>query len=180
MPATTLIFQVKVELNWSFSGVVGLGSPKDQSVVSKTNAFADGAGDDQAKELYTAQRTVAVGANDDLDLSGILADIYGNVINYSAVKCLCIFNLGTPSGDTFVETAGEKLLVGGIGAAGHAWGAPFNGNQDVKMPVEAGSMMLLTNKKSGLTVSPGAQDILRVANSGTGDITYQIVLAGVI
>ncbi len=59
----------------------------------------------------------------------------------------------------------------------HEWLGPFGASGN-KLNVPADSCLLLVNKKSGWNVTAGAADKFRVANSGTGSITYKIAIIG--
>jgi hypothetical protein len=57
-----------------------------QTPIEATINLADGTGADQANLIYLAERTVASGANDDLDLAGSLTDPSGAVLTFARIK----------------------------------------------------------------------------------------------
>jgi len=97
-----------------------------------------------------------------------------------------IVNEGVVDGVTDTSataTAGEDLKVGGAGAAGQAWGAPFDGNQDAEIVVRSGGLLFLFSPMDIWSISPGVQDILKIVHAGSaasgGDISYLIGIAGI-
>jgi len=167
--ADTLAVDIKASLVWLFQDTLDLSIVADVSKLEYTVALPDGTATDEADRLWHDQRTVAASANDDLDLTALARTIFGSAVSIEMVKvkALLIVNIAT--------TAGEELLVGG--AAAQAWAAPF-GASTHKVRVPADSCLLLVNRKSGWAVANGSSDVLRIANAGTGDITYRIAVVG--
>ena len=83
------------------------------------------------------------------------------------IKAILIVNLAT--------TAGDDLTVGG--AAAGEWTAWVAAAGD-KVRVPADSCLLISNRKTGWTVTNGASDTLRITNIGAGSITYKIAILG--
>lgn len=128
--------------------------------------IADGVLDDQADLVYSAERTLATGASEELDLSGVLADIYGNTIAFARVKALRIN----------IVSGVARLLVGG--AAANAWVAPFSDSTDEVIVEE---LLYMQNRKQGAyPVVAGTGDLLRIEHdaSDAADVIYQIVIVG--
>lgn len=167
--ADTLAVDIKASLVWLFQDTLDLSIVADVSKLEYAAALADGTAENQADRLWHDQRTVAASANDDLDLTALARTFFGSAvtIELAKVKVLLIVNMAT--------AAGEDLLVGGAAAA--AWAAPF-GAAAHKVRVPADSCLLLTNRKSGWDVTNGSSDVLRIANAGTGDITYRVAIIG--
>ena len=132
----------------------------------------DGTGAGQADKVWHDERIVSSLSNDDLDLTALTTTIFGSTvtINFVKVKAILLVNTSTTSGD--------ELRVGGAGAAGNAFAAPFNGDQDAVVEVGADSALLLSNKTDGWTVTAGTGDILRINNPTGNAITYQIAIIG--
>lgn len=120
-------------------------------------------------QMYAAQRTVTPATpNDDLDLVGVLENLFGTTINFAAVKMAMIVNLNT--------TTGHKLLIGQ--ASPNPWTAPFNGEDGIAV-CGPGGLWVASDVTDGLTVSSGSSDVLRVAHGGgANDIDYVIYLFG--
>lgn len=167
--ADTLTSELRASLAWQFQDVVNLSTVTDSSLFDYRRTLADGTGADHADKVWHDQRTLAAGINEDLLLSALPVALFGNTLNIALVRVKAILLVNTATID------GEKLVLGG--ATSHEWLGPFAafGN---KLVVPADSCLLLVNKKSGWNVTAGAADKLRVANSGTGSITYKVAILG--
>jgi hypothetical protein len=167
--ADSLTAQIKASLNWLFQESLDLATVNDDAKLEYDRSFADGTAADQADKIWHDSRTLASGASDDLDLNALTNTIFGSTvtINMAKVKAILIVNTAT--------TAGEDLTVGG--AAAQEWTAWVGAAGD-KVRVPADSCLLITNRKSGWSVTNGASDTLRVTNTGAGSITYKIAVLG--
>ena len=145
--ADTLTAQIKASLAWLFQESLDLANVIDDSSLQYDRSFADGVAADQADKLWHDNRTLASGASDDLDLNALASTIFGSTvtINLAKVKGVLIVNTAT--------TAGEDLTVGG--AAAQEWTAWVGAAGD-KVRVPADSCLLITNRKTGWTVTNGA------------------------
>lgn len=160
----------------------GFTKSTDAGSLTNKRVWQSGTGSGQNNKIYRARRTLTVATGtDDLDLTnGSLKDPFGTALVFTAVKFVAIANIGKEGTDgSFSITDGEDLLVGGAGAAADAWSAPFNGDQDAVIVLDSGDSLFLSKNLTGFTVSAGTSDVLRIAHSGTDDITYDIALIGV-
>ena len=57
------------------------------------HTLTDGTGSELADRRGLFQRTVAVSANDDIDLAGSLVDIFGNTLTFVKIRKILIANL---------------------------------------------------------------------------------------
>ena len=167
--ADTLSVDIKASLEWLFQDVDSLTTISDTSKLIFKHSFSDGTAADQADLLWYDERTVATAANDDLDLTALTRSVFGSVltVTFAKVKSLLIVNTAT--------TAGEDLTIGA--AASNAWAGPLGGSSHT-LRVPADSPVLMVNRKTGWSVVDSSSDILRIANSGTADITYRIAIVG--
>ncbi len=170
--ADTLAVDIKTSLNWSFQNPLALGTLADVSKLEYAGSISNGTSTNQADELWHSQRVLSSISFEDIDLTNLTNQVFGNTItiNLARVKVLMIINTSTTSGD--------ELLIGGAGSANNAWSGPFYADQDTRIGVPSGSVLLLTNKLAGWAVTNNASDILRIDNSTPNSITYQIVLVG--
>jgi hypothetical protein len=168
--ADTLAVDIKASLVWLFQETIDLAVVSDSSQLQYVRSLTDGTAADQADKLWHDQRTVAAGANDDLDLTALVNTIFGSTVtmHLAKVKALLIVNLSTAAGD-------ELRLDSSVA---NAFTAPFNGSATSQVEIGADSALLLSNKKDGWTVTAATGDILRVRNPGPNAITYQIALVG--
>src|SRR5688572_4302932 len=98
--ADTLAVDIKASLVWLFQDAIDLTVVSDSSKLEYAESLADGTAADQADKLWHDQRTVAAGANDDLDLTALVNTIFGSTvtINLVKVKALLIVNLSATAG----------------------------------------------------------------------------------
>lgn len=135
-----------------------------QMVLSQS--FADGVTANKADRAYMSQRTVASGANDDIDLAGVLTDPLGVAITAAELVGILIINKradGTAN-TTSLTIGGSTSGVPGFTAAGHV--------------VKPGGVFLLMNPDAtgiaAVTASTG--DIIRVTNGAGASNTYQVCI----
>ncbi|REJ94886.1 MAG: hypothetical protein DWQ35_07390 [Planctomycetota bacterium] len=170
--AASLALDIAASLSWVFQDTQELTTISDTAKLQFAADLANGTADDQADRLWHDERTLATATHEDLDLTALAASVFENSVTVSlaTVRALLLINTAT--------TAGEDLLVGGAGAGGNAWASPFNGDQDAQLVLPADATLLLVNKKNTWTIANGASDQLRIANDGTGSITYRVVIVG--
>lgn len=143
-----------------------------QTPIEALLTMADGTGADQANLIYLAERTVASGANDDIDLAGVLPDPSGVVQTFARIKTLMIINAPKAGG---VNTT--NLTIGG---GTNAVTGLLGGTTPTLGPMKPGEVLLRhASVAAGLCpVTAGTADILRVANSAGAAATYQILIIG--
>lgn len=180
-----LTLDARAKVYWTYRDIGELSTPEDNDSLTVLTRLAHGAGNGQVNRMYVARRTLTSATSTDLlDLSGSLLDQFGNTISLVELKVLIIVNRGEPDGaGDWTETAGQDVLIGGAGAGNNAMAAFFNGNQDAKLTLRSGGILLLTAPNDGYVVLPGSQDVLQVdyygGEASGGDIEYDIALAGV-
>jgi len=130
--------------------------------------LTNGTAANQADLIYAAARTVADGANDDIDLAGALADIYGTTIDAAELVAFLLIN--TPVSGAANTTA---LTIGGATSAFNGF---LGGTSPTIGPIQPGGIVLIgAGHASGIgAVSASTADILRVANAAGAANTCQI------
>lgn len=170
----TTAFSAIIEnlLSWAYSESDDFGV-KGVSNSGKKYRFplSNGNGANQAEWVYRSKRTLTASTTtDDLDLFAVLTDVLNLDVRAATIRAISVVNLA--------EDSGEKLLVGGAGAGGNAWGAPFNNDQDAEVVVGPNSPFLHCDLVDGFVVTPSTGDVLRILHDGVGDIEYEIILIG--
>lgn len=162
--------EIKASLSVNQAGSNSFSSgPYWAALLEFSQAFANGAGANQADIAYVAERTVATGANDDIDLAGVLTDALGATVAAAELVALFVINRakdGTANTTTLtIGNGGINSVVGFLGAAAHTVG-----------PLRPGGIMMLASPDAaGIgAVTAGTGDILRVANSAGATAKYQI------
>ena len=143
-----------------------------QTPIEALLSLTDGTGVDQANLIYLAERTVASGANDDIDLAGVLTDPSGAVLTFARIKTLMIINAPKAGGanTTNLTIGGGTNPVTGL----------LGGTTPTLGPMKPGEVLLRhASVAAGLcTITAATADILRVANSAGAAATYQILIIG--
>lgn len=116
--------------------------------------LANGVGAGQADLLYAGERTVATGANDDVDLSGVLTDLFGGAVAMVKLKGIILIN--RPAAYPTVKNTTNLTLT-----------IPANG-----VPLLTGTTPALAALKPGGFFMMGADDIAGLAAvvAATGDL----------
>jgi hypothetical protein len=137
------------------------------TAMATTLTFGTGSG--QVNQVFIAQRTVGAGANDNLDLSGVLTSPIGDSIAFTKVKLLVIA-IESPDGT-------KKLKIGPNNVS-NAFQGPF-GAVTANVYLEMTNWLTLINEPVvGYTVTPGTADLLVINNPGAGAVTYDIAIFG--
>ena len=126
---------------------------------------ASGTGADQANLCWTSTRTLTTGANEDLDLSGSLTNLFGAAV-FTVQKLIAISAAAANTTSLTVSrpaTNGVPFLV----AAGDAF------------VLGAGDFSVLTRRSTaGVTVTAATGDLINVLNSSGASATYTVTVCG--
>lgn len=178
--AKTLTARSKVDLNWSYQNTDGFqvdaNPPTEPGNTGRLQiVYAAGtSGEKVLDEMYRERREIfSATVNDDLDLAGSLANIWGDTITFANIRLLYVHNLSL--------IAGDDLLIGGATSGANAWEEWMNNNQDSEMRLRASGEFFLSAPLDGLgDIVAGSKDVLRIKYDGSSNsIEYEIALLGV-
>lgn len=163
-----LVSKIVLSINATLTNALDLTSPAAAHSIKKTINLATGVAVDQADKIFSDTRTLGAGANEDLDLAGVLTDPFGIVMTFAKVKMLYVF----ADADN-----GAYIQVGGAVATQFVnWVANAT---DIVNVCPGGMLLLATPTLAGYAVGAGASDFLRITNSdGGAGATYDIVIIG--
>lgn len=135
---------------------------------TKAIAFSNGTGPGQADRLFSDTRTLAPSAAEDLDLAGVLTDVFGAVLTYARVKVFMIKADPANTNNVVVGNAATNGFISWVGAATHT------------VTLRPGAFLLVGGPDAtGYTVTAATADLLHVANSGAGtSVNYDVVILG--
>jgi len=123
-----------------------------------------GTGTGYADVLWSDERSIAASSTENLDLAGVLADVFGATVAAAKVKAIQI--------QADADNANNVVV---FGAASNAFNGPLSGTTP-KITLEPGQHFQATSEV-GWTVTAGSADIILVANSGSGTpVVYRIAL----
>ena len=145
-----------------------LSSVNDKLSFTAGANFADGTAADQANTLWSDTRTLADGANEELDIhDGTISNNFGNPLTLTKLKGLYIRN----------NSADANLLIGG-GATTPIGIFSDAANDKLKLPPEGENLFIAPNV-DGVDVTTNSH--IKIAHDGTGTatLTYDIIVIGV-
>lgn len=144
-----------------------------EPVVFHRDVLENGTGTGQADLAYSAERTVASGTNDDIDLQGSITDIFGS--SFLAARLIALF-IHNQQEDGSANTTDLALtyFTGGTGSPAY-----LNGGTARSITVGPGGLIMLYSPgANGLaTVQATTEDIIRVANSAGASNSYRFYAA---
>lgn len=166
--AKSLRATIQASLNWIFRSS---GDDGDAIVTAEMHApivLAQGTGSGRADIAYQDKsRTLAASATENLDLAGVLTDVFGATITDAKVKAI----------EVWADPGNTNDVVFG-GAASNAFVGPFGGTLPT-MALQPGGRAVIVAPNAGWTVTAGTGDILKVTNGGAGTpVTYGIKVLG--
>lgn len=115
----------------------------------------------KAEKAFYDQRTLASSANETLDLTA-LTDRQGAALAFTKLKWIII---------RFTAAAGSKLTIGNAASDAFQAGLSSGATKDVA------ELYIDVNATDGFTVDSSHKN-LKIANSGSASVTYDIILIG--
>lgn len=129
--------------------------------------FGDGAGANQANLLWHDTRTLAPSANEDLDLSGALVDIYGQSVVFARIKAVLVKSKDTNLNNVNVARPASNGIVLFLAAS------------DGLVLKPGGLFLWVAPDAAGIAITAGTGDLLNIANAaGTNSIDYDVYVLG--
>lgn len=167
---TTISGVVKATVSVDHVNTVDLGSSSFPLRVSASHTLANGTGADQIGSMFSDQRTLTASATEELDLAGVLTDLYGQTITFTKIRAILI---------KAAAANANNVLVGG--AASNAFSTFLGDATDVIVIRPGGTLLLVAPDATGYAVTAGTGDKLKIANSAGGtSVVYDIVLLGTV
>jgi len=178
----SLTAKIRARLEWTYQNALDLATAEDDNQLALLKSLTSGTSGDQVNRMWHDRRRLSQPSGTDLlDLAGGLTDVFGNTLTFTKIKVLLIQNKGMRSGSTYVQTAGQDILVGG---ATNAWAAFLDNDASAKVRLRSGGLFVWTAPEDGGRVVAGTSDILQMEWAGSAasgdDIDYDIVIMGVV
>ena len=138
---------------------------QDRINTSVITSLRNGTGAGEANMVWSDQRTIAPGGDDDIDLNGGITDAYGVTITFVNVRGIFVVNRS--------PNPGTRITVANTG--GNFPPTPW------AIPCGPGDAFNFMERQVGLTIVPAAVDTLRMTNEdGGASAMYDIVVIGVV
>lgn len=160
-------------LNLALEGADALsGGPFWSGAMELIAGLTSGTTADKVDLAYMAERTIASATDDDIDVSGVLADALGNTLAVAELVGLFIINKQKDG------TANTTDLT--VGGGTNPVTALMTGTTPKIIPICPGGFLgMFAPDAGGLgAVVGGSSDILRVTNSSGAQNKYLIALLG--
>ncbi|MFC8267811.1 hypothetical protein ACFUIZ_19070 [Streptomyces cinereoruber] len=158
----------------SVAGAQSVSLPQGKATypfgLSRSVSLVDGTGAGKADRVWTATRTLAASASEDLDLAGTLVDAFGATVSFAKIKALMVSAAAGNTNNVVIGGASSNGFITWVGAATHTV---------IVRP--GGALALLTGEAdaNGYAVTAATGDLLKIANSGSGTpVTYSIAIIG--
>ncbi len=141
-------------------------------VVQNVQALLDGTLANQADMIFADQRAVTTGADDDIDLAGVLTDAFGVTITFVEIVGILVINKpinGVANTTDLTIGLGTNPFLGFLG-----------GTLPTVGPIKpGGAFMIFAGDAAGIgAVGAASSDLLRITNSAGATANYQIVIIG--
>jgi hypothetical protein len=157
---------VQLAANYSPVSAFDFQAPTGGMPYGAQYSFTNGAGANQSDRIWADQRTLNASTNDDLDLAGVLTDVFGASLTFARIKGM-IVRSNPANTQTFSVGGGTNPFV--------SWAT---GTTPAVVVRPGGLFMLVAPDATGYAVAAGTADILRIANGAGSPVTYDIVLWG--
>jgi hypothetical protein len=156
---------ITVSIASTLSSALDLGTSSFPLSYSKSVGFANGTGLGQADLLFSDQRTLGSGANEDIDLAGALTGPLGGTLTFAKLKGLWIYSLPANTVNLTVSRPGSN-------------GVPLFAAAGDALVLKPGNGFLFTdNSAAGVTVTAGTGDLINLL-AGAASTVYDIVILG--
>ncbi len=148
------------------TGSHDLGSPVLPAMFDKLVQLTNGTGTGQADLFWGDERTLAASATEDLDLAGVLTDVFGAVITGVKLVAMVIEANAANVNDVVIGAATNPIPL-------------FGGTTPTLAIKPGGALALIAPQAAGqLTITASTADKLKVLNGGAGTaVTYKIMFA---
>jgi hypothetical protein len=158
---------VKLLLDITHTSPADLSTPSQRLQRELVNGFSSGVGANQADKLWHDTRTLTASQTEDLDLSGVLLDVFGAAFTLAKLRMLAV---RAATGNTNNVNVSRPA----------ANGVPlFLAASDGVPVVPGGTFLFIAPNAAGIAVTAGTGDLVTVTNSAGGtSVTYDVYALG--
>lgn len=160
---------VSQSVSGSHTGTADLGTPTFPFSTSASVAYSTGTGAGQVDLVFADSRTLAASGTEDLDLAGVLTDVYGATITFARIKAI---HISAAAGNT------NNVQVTRPASNGTPW-LMAAGDGIALRPGAAFTWSSGSADATGVAVTASTGDLITITNSaGTTGVTYTIAILG--
>jgi hypothetical protein len=173
---------IATSLSFTETKALDLSTASESFILSLGTTFSDGTGINACNKKWHDQRTISSGVGESLDLSGSLTNIYGDSVNFTAIKVIIIQNLAAAAGSILQVTSNPTNTWASIWY--NEGGFSFDSGIKIVGGYTAGTctggvFCMVAPTAAGYAVTAGTADQLRFDQTSGSDLTYNIFLAGI-
>lgn len=165
--AITQSGRLSLQINSDLVSTVDLSTVTDRLRKLVEAVLANGTGASQANNVFHDTRPLTTGANEDLDLSGALVNVFGQTLSFTKIKLILI---AAAPGNTTNLTISRP-----------ANGLPlFAASGDALAALKPGGVFLFVDPSdAGIPVTDGTAERINIANAAGATANYDVVIIGV-
>jgi len=157
-----------IDIKATLTSVLDLVTGSAPLAQAKKVALTDGTGANKARKIFSDQRTLSTGANENLDLAGVLTDVFGTTLTFTNIKAIYISGASANTTNLTLTAPGVNGFAGLFAALGDGIAIPPDGK-----------FLAIAPGASGFgAVTAGTADLLNMANAAGASATYDIVIIG--
>lgn len=157
----TLSAQISAQISAVETSALSVGSAKADMNLGALLSLVNGTGNGKADLCFVSKRQLAASASENLDLAGVLTDVFGSIITAAKVKAILIVADAGNTGDLVVGNGTTPFL------------GPLGGTTPT-IAVRPAGVVLFADPNGGWTVVAGTGDLLKVTNGAAAVANYQI------
>jgi hypothetical protein len=165
--AATFVGGVTISTQINYSSALDLQTINAPIARAVAIQFTSGTGSNQANMVWSDERSLSSGANEELDFAGVLTDAFGSTITFATVKGIIVESASTNTVDITLGNAAATQFLGPFGAAAHT------------AVVRPGGIFVSIAPQTGYTVTGGSVDKFKVL-AGAANVTYRITVFGTV
>jgi len=154
-----------VKIQGNLSRTLDLVTVLTNFTYTSTENWTDGTGANQYQVAFSDERTTDA-TGEDLDLSGVLLSPFNRTLAFTAIKVLSI--------EASASNTNNVLLIGGTSPVTTI----FGNTSDIIIVRPGGTLTLIAPDATGYAVTAGSADDIKLYSSGSGNVTYKIVILG--
>lgn len=163
MPVTA---DIQLTVSGRHVGAADLGTPTFPFAFSAPLSLTNGTGASQVDRVWSDERTLAASGTEDIDLAGVLSDIYGAALSFAKIKAVFVKAAAGNTNDVVVSRPASN-------------GVPLFAAAGDAVAVKPGGAFALFWPGAGVSVAAGTADLLTFTNSAAGSgVTFQVVILG--
>lgn len=167
--ATSLQTNIRSSLNWNYTNPNSLGDTVNAGSITFSDVLSNGTTAEKADLIYAVAGTIAASGTLTIDLSGSVADVFGNTISMARVKAVIV--------ELTTDTAADYLVFGNSGS--NPIGLWFGAVTHTEQIRNGGVMVHYCQDATGWPVVNSASDKILITNHDSVNIaTYQLCIIG--